>query len=597
VAIFTRPHEDTSALPPVSVPRAGNGHGPHGGPLGSARSTPRRRWGWLVMAAVAAAATLVGVEASAGTGTYPVRAVFAQAPGLFPGASVEMLGVPIGTVTSVRNVQDQVTVGLAIDRGRPVPARASATLVSPEILGEPSIDLAPGYTGGPQLRSGAVIPMSRTAVPVSTEQVLKSLESMLKKVNPNAVGNLVTNLAQDLHGQGKNLNTLIAGAAGTLKLLATKADDLGQLDGSLAQLTGTLDSRTSEITRLITDYDTVSGVIAQHSSQLGGAIQQLSEASTALIQVLVPNLGPVESDVGSVTRVGRTLDRNLTSVDETLSAATALFAGAERAYTPAHNWLTLGLQTPAGLTGAILAEQVESRLEGVCRRILAHHATDLTAQQRQTLATCGNPASAFFEPIADQVPTILSDVSAGKLPTSATPAQMLQQGLSKIEGATSAGSKPSASSSKSSSGSSTSTGGGSGPKTRTASSTKTKKKTKTCLGGLLDTLVKCTTGTTKTGKTTKTARTTKTSTGSGTTLGNLLSYRAPVSRAANAPAALSLTASAASDLPPLPAAAPGASATTPTTHRWHRTHRSRRAHRRRSNRSSGPPPSTKGATP
>lgn len=580
MAIFTRTREEAAVDAPAAPPPSGNGHANGHAGLRHAGSGLRRRWGWLVLALVVAAATLVGVNVAGGTPTYPVTAVFAQAPGLFPGASVEVLGVPVGTVTTVRNVGDEVRVGLAVDRGRVVPARAEASLVSPEILGEPSIELSPGYTGGPSLRPGATIPMSRTAVPVSTERLLKALQATLKKVNPQAVGHLVTNLAQDLQGQGKNLNTLISGAAGTLKVLATKADDLGQLSGSLAQLTGTLDSRTSQITQLITDYDTVSGVIAQHSTQLGGAVTQLSEASTQLVQLLVPDLSPIESDVGSVTRVGRTLDRNLTSVDETLSSATALFAGAERAYTPTYNWLTLNSQTPTGLTGAILADMVRDRLAGVCRRILANHATGLTAKQRQTLTTCGNPSSSFFNPIIDQVPTVLNDVSAGKLPTaSASPAQMFKQGLSKIPGAS--GSQPSTGSgSGSGSGSGGSGTGGKTKGTGTTTTKTTKKKTKTCLGGLLGTTVKCSTGTT--GSSTSGGG----SGGGGSGGGGLLSYDVPIAKKPSAGAtrageAPSLSAAATGDLPPLPASAPGAQ-------RQGAHHRRADRHRRRTQRGSAP---------
>ena len=54
----------------------------------------------------------------------------------------------------------------------------------------------------------------------------------------------MSNLATDLDGQGQNLNKLIASAAGTVQLLAEKGNDLGQLNGTLAQLTGTLDTDT-----------------------------------------------------------------------------------------------------------------------------------------------------------------------------------------------------------------------------------------------------------------------------------------------------------------------------------------------------------------
>ena len=39
-------------------------------------------------------------------------------------------------------------------------------------------------------------------MPVSTDELLKELQRTLNALNPHAVGNLVTNLATDLDGQG-----------------------------------------------------------------------------------------------------------------------------------------------------------------------------------------------------------------------------------------------------------------------------------------------------------------------------------------------------------------------------------------------------------
>jgi phospholipid/cholesterol/gamma-HCH transport system substrate-binding protein len=570
VAIFTRGPERVD-MP--TAPWAGPGAGRDGGGLRPSARALAGQWRWLVAAAVAVAGTLVGVEVANGTTTYPLGAVFARAPGLFPGAAVEVLGVPVGTVTSVRPVGDEVKVGLAIDHGRPIPAAATAALVSPELLGEPSIELSPGYTGGATLASGAVIPMTRTAVPVSTEQVLKALYRTLEHVSPHAVGGLVTNLAKDLNGQGKGLHTLIAGAAGTLKLLATKADDLGRLSGSLAQLTGTLDSRTAQITQLITDYDTVSGVVASHGSQLGGAVVQLSQASTQLVKVLVPNLGPIESDVGTVTTVGRTLDRNLTSVDGVLASAASLFTGARRAYTPTYNWITLNAQLPAGLSGALLATQVRHRLEGVCRRLLAHRSAGLSATERKTLETCGNPRSAFFNPIVSQIGTVLQDVREGKTPTT-TPAKMFKQGLSKIPGASSAsptgtkgagatGTTPPPAPGPSTPGGGTSGGSGSG-----GSGGTTGGSSGTCLLNVLG-LLTC-----KGASASSSSGSGGTSTVSGSN--GLLAYDVPNGAPSRAP---SLSAHAARYLPPLPSTAPGAARTTASRRGDPQTTRARR-HRR-----------------
>ncbi|MHB1776876.1 MAG: MCE family protein [Acidimicrobiales bacterium] len=510
---------------------------------------------WVIALAVLVAGTVVGVEATGGSATYPLTAVFARAPGLFPGASVQVLGVPEGTVTSVRNVGDRVVVGMAIDAGRPVPAAADASLVSPQLLGEPDIELGPGYTGGPVLRPGGTIPESRTAEPVSINQLLTSLQRTLGALDPHAVGGLITNLATDLSGQARGLNQLIAGAAGTLQLLAKKEDDLGQLSGTLAQLTGTLDSRNAQITQLIDDYDTVSGVIAQHGGQLGDAITQLDQASSSLVGLLTPNLAPLEHDVGTITTVGRTLDRNLTAIDNGLGSANALFSAAGRAYDPSYNWLNLNVQLPAGVTGAYLAGLVRDRLAGVCRRIAANHSQGLSAAQLATLQQCGNPASGFFDPIVNQFPTILNDLSHGTTPAPTSPATMLQQGLAEIPGVPSssspaAGGAPTSGSSPPSSTTTTTQPGSSGSGSSGSGGT-------ICAGGVLAPILGCSPSSTTTTTTTPPGSSGSGSSGSGSSgsgLGGLLAYHHPVGGGPTA--APSLEAPAAAMLPRAPPVSP-----------------------------------------
>ncbi len=385
------------------------------------------------LCAVLVAGVLVAVGLLRGTPTYPINVTYSSAPGLFTGAAVDVLGVQVGTVTRVQNVGNTVHVVLSVHQGTKVPASAFASLVAPQLLGSPDVDLNPGYNGGPFLAPGATIAEDHTAVPVSTDEVLKELQRTLNALNPHAVGDLVTNLATDLDGQGANLNKLIASAAGTVQLLAAKGNDLGQLNGTLAQLTGTLDSDTANIESLVQQYDTVSTTVAQHSGQLNDAITQLAGASTGLVNLLVPNLQPLEADVGTVTTAGRTLDRNLSSVDEILANGNNLFQGAERAYDPTYNWLNLNLQTSPGVSSAYIAGLIRDRLAGVCRRITANHSSGLSGSVLAALAQCGDPSSTFFDPLIDAIPSILDSLTGQGGGT--TEQSLMDQGLQQIAGA------------------------------------------------------------------------------------------------------------------------------------------------------------------
>lgn len=397
-----------------------------------ASGTRRRRWAAGVLAAAAVAGGTL-LSACGSGGSYTVTAVFSSAEGLFPGNAVDVLGVARGTVTAVQPGDGRVKVTMAIDAGQALPSGVRAALANPQLLGEPSVELSPGYQGGPRLPAGATIPESRTAVPVSTDQLLRDLQTFLAQVDPQAVHGTVTNLTQDLQGQGQGLNALLGQGAATLQLLAQKGDDLGRLDGTLADIAGTLRQQTGTITTLLQDYDTVSGVLAAHAGPLGDAITQLDQASQQLAALLDPNLQPLQGEVGTITQVGRTLDRNLASVDQGLASSVALFSASARAYDPTYNWLNLNVQLAPGTTASVVAGLVRDRLAGICRRIAAHHAAGLSPAQLQTLQTCGNPDSGFFDPLLGAIPGILAGTSSSPAPSAQS---ILAQGLSQIPGLT-----------------------------------------------------------------------------------------------------------------------------------------------------------------
>ena len=550
----TGPNSGLGGLSPAHQSAAAGGR--MMGPLRAALTS--KPFHVAVAGVVIVAAVIVGIEVTKGAPTYPINVVYPNAPGLFTGAAVDVLGVQVGTVTNVQNVGDKVDVTLAVHQGTRIPMAAFASLVAPQLLGSPDVDLNPGYTGGPFLGPGATIPQDRTAVPVSTDELLKELQHTLKAIDPHAVGNLVTNLATDLNGQGTNLNKLIASAAGTVQLLATKGDDLGQLNGTLAQLTGTLDTDTSQIEQLVEQYDTVSTTVAQHSGQLNDAITQLAGASSGLVSLLVPNLQPLEADVGTVTTVGRTLDRNLSSVDEILQNGNNLFQGAERAYDPTYNWLNLNLATAPGVTGAYVAGLLRDRLAGICRRIVANHSSGLSAAVIATLNQCGNPSSGFFDPLLNDIPTILNSLSGGS--DSDTAQSLLQQGLTQIanaeQGAKTAPTTPSSPTPAPQAPASTTTTAPVAPKPTTTTTT----TTTTC--GLLGAVLGCP-GSSSSGSGSSSSDGSGSSSSSGSSLGGLLSNQA--TRGASQPtatlavaalptpdAAPTLTAPGASLLPPLP---------------------------------------------
>jgi phospholipid/cholesterol/gamma-HCH transport system substrate-binding protein len=367
----------------------------------------------LVACLVAGACEVEGVGSPP---SYVIKAEFPTTLGLYPGSFVRQLGIQVGSVSNVVDVGDHVEVTMKIDKSTHLAPDADAILVADSVLGERYVQFEPAYTGGAPLAAGSVIPESRVTVPVETDQVLRSLDTVLNGISPTNVTQFTENLAALLQGNGQKLNTLIANAAGTVTLLANKSQDLGQLTTTLADLTAQLGTRDQALAALITDYDLLSQTLAGDRSQIDGVITQLTNVTTQATGLLAPNLTPIQQDVADLTTVGQTLDRNLGAVDIGLEYAVRLFSAAARAYDPEHNWLPLNAQVPAGETSEVLTGDIRDALSSVCRRLVAK-----TPALSAALAACESPASSFFNPILSIIPTILNQVPGQGPGTPTTP--------------------------------------------------------------------------------------------------------------------------------------------------------------------------------
>ena len=342
-----------------------------------------------------------------------VTADFARGTGLYPGSPVRVLGIDVGTITSVRNVDGHVRVRMQLDEGTEVPAGAFATIVPLTLLGERYVQLGPAYEDGPKLADGARIPLDRTSVPAEIDDLLRGLQDFMGAIDPDKAGDVVTNLAEVLDGQGADVNDLIQNASGTLDLLADEGDDIRAIVASLKDLSATLEGRTQSTESLIRNYDLVTQVLVDNKGDLDGAITQLDRASVELTTLLKAHEDPLREDVEVLATATGTVAANADNVQITLASTVKLFEAAGRAYESRTNSLRVNNQLSPELTSDIIAGRLRDRIAGLCRRL--------------GIAECSDPASPLLNDIAGLLPGILQGTdevvgeAAGSVPAPEQP--------------------------------------------------------------------------------------------------------------------------------------------------------------------------------
>ena len=233
------------------------------------------RRSWAGVGAVMVALGLLGGAAGCGVGPFGHHArtltvELKDAAGLFQGNDVGVLGVHVGEVTDVEPSGDHVRVRLRIDDpDLKIPADVGAAVVSRSVATDRYVELTPVYDGGPQVRDGAVVPLSRTATPVEFDGLLASL----RQVSDGLAGT-----GEGASGQGP-LGRLLAASARSFDGNGAAVRD-GLSD--LATVLGTVDDHLGDVEGTVSNLDALTTTLADHDALVRRFTQQVASATSML---------------------------------------------------------------------------------------------------------------------------------------------------------------------------------------------------------------------------------------------------------------------------------------------------------------------------
>ncbi|MFL6024560.1 MAG: MCE family protein, partial [Marmoricola sp.] len=220
-----------------------------------------------------------------GSSDKTVTAHFSRAVAIYPGSEVRMMGVKIGTVDAVVPEGDSVRVEMSYDGRYRLPASAKAAIVTPTLVADRFVQLAPAYTKGPVMDSGADIPLDKTATPVELDRIYKSLADLSSALGPNdanvngALSSVLHSGANALRGQGALANRTLLSMSKAIQAFGDNSGALFSSVRQLSQLTSVLATNDAFVQQFIGD-------LAGVSAQLAGERTDLREALAALAGVV-----------------------------------------------------------------------------------------------------------------------------------------------------------------------------------------------------------------------------------------------------------------------------------------------------------------------
>jgi virulence factor Mce-like protein len=305
-------------------------------------ATRRARITAIVAVAVAIALVSAGLVLTSGGSSRQVTAYFSEAIGVYPGSTVRILGVQVGTIDSVQPAGRQVKVTMTVDGNVPVPASADAVVVAASVVSDRYIQLTPPYTGGPQLAGNAVIPASRTATPVEVDQLYQSLTKLATALGPNganahgALNDVIRTGAKNLAGSnGKDFNNMINQLGQATRTLSGSRDNFFATINNLQKFTTMLKNNNSQVVLAQQQLASVTSFLAGDRQALAGTLSQLSTALGQVQSFIANNRSLITSNVTKLASITQILTNERASLAQVISYAPLAVDNVLGAYNPA----------------------------------------------------------------------------------------------------------------------------------------------------------------------------------------------------------------------------------------------------------------------
>lgn len=311
--------------------------------------------------------------------TTRMVAYFDNSTGIYPGDSVLILGVRVGKIERIDPEPQRARITFTVDRKYPIPSDVRAVIISPTLVTSRAIQLTPVYNGGPVLGDDAVIPQNRTAVPVEYDDLREQLQKLSKSLEPTApgqpspMGAFINTAADNLRGEGDQIRDAIIHLSQAVSAFGDHSDDVFTNVRDLSTLVSGLQSSTTLMRELNTNFAAVTSVLANDPDEVGRAVADIDAVAADIQHFVAENKEPLGLATDKLSSLTTTLVDNRDEIKQLLHVAPNALGNLNSIYTPA----------TGAISGALAFNQFANPVSFLCGAIQA--ASRLGAEQSAKL--------------------------------------------------------------------------------------------------------------------------------------------------------------------------------------------------------------------
>jgi phospholipid/cholesterol/gamma-HCH transport system substrate-binding protein len=296
-----------------------------------------------------------------------ITAYFDNSNGLFRGDEVRILGVPVGAIDAIEPESNRVKISFWVDDTVKVPAEARAAILSPQLVTARAIQLTPAYTGGPVMRSGAVIPQTRTAVPLEWDDLRAQLDKLTAALQPtqpggvSTLGAFINTAADNLRGQGANIRDTIIKMSQAFSILGDHSNDIFSTIKNLSVVVSALHDSSALLRQLNGNLASVTALLANDPDEVGHAISDLNAVVGDTRSFIADNREALGTTTDKLSSISKAVGDSLDDIKQTLHVAPTAFQNFINIYQPAQS----------ALSGALAINNFANPITFICGAIQA----------------------------------------------------------------------------------------------------------------------------------------------------------------------------------------------------------------------------------
>ncbi|NMO05269.1 MCE family protein [Gordonia sp. TBRC 11910] len=249
-------------------------------------------------------------------GTTTVTAQFSDVGGLDTKAAVQIAGVKVGDVTSIKLRDDHVDVEMRLSEGwQSLGSESTAAIKVETALGKRYVELTSAGSG----QLGDVIPTDRTTAGFDLVDSLNQLTQRVEGTQKAQLSSAVDTLTDAMANLPPDLNVALKGLAGGAQTIASRDAGLRTLLQRAGTVTGVLAARNRNLTSLIDDGAVLFTELNDRAAVIRSLLVKVKLMSDELTALTDDTSGTLPSMLTELHRVTTTLNANYANINKAIA--------------------------------------------------------------------------------------------------------------------------------------------------------------------------------------------------------------------------------------------------------------------------------------